>query len=385
MATDRPRIFFPNLDSLRFLAFLLVFFQHGLYNAFKSFEGESYLSDRLINFFLLGGGTGVQIFFVLSGFLITYLLLNELKTAGSIDLKKFYIRRTLRIWPLYYATVFFAFIIYPYLKSFIGIDSALCSRPWYYFTFLANFDSIHISQTCPGHSAMTQGIVWSVSIEEQFYIFWPLLFKLLPSSKHRLIFPSVIFACIAFRIYAEGEQWVLHFHTFAVMGDLAIGGFFAYLTIHNQKFLSRVKELRRKTIAFCYLLIFACYFFQDLIFVFPGAKIFDRLIFDFFWAFIIMEQCFAKNTLYPLGRNQHFSNLGKISYGLYMLHPIGILITDIALRVLRIDNNSFIILLTGGFVSLGLSILIAKLSYKWLESPFLKLKDRFAIVKTGRQ
>lgn len=383
MATDRPRIFFPNLDSLRFLAFLLVFFQHGLYNAFKSFEGESYLLNRLIKSFFMEGGTGVQIFFVLSGFLITYLLLNELKTAGSIDLKKFYLRRTLRIWPLYYATVIFAFIVYPYLKSFIGIDSGLCSRPWYYFTFLANFDSIHISQTCPGQSAMTQGIVWSVSIEEQFYIFWPLLFRFLPSSKHWLIFPSVIVASIAFRIYnADAAGKVLYFHTFAVMGDLAIGGLFAYLAMYNQKFLSRVKELPRKTIAFIYLFIFACYFFQHLIFVFPGAKIFDRLIFDFFWAFIIMEQCFAKNTLYPLSRNRHFSNLGKISYGLYMLHPVGILITDIILRVLKIDNSGFIILLIVGFVNLALSILIAKLSYKWLEAPFLRLKDRFAIIQT---
>jgi peptidoglycan/LPS O-acetylase OafA/YrhL len=197
MSDNRARVFFPNLDSLRFLAFLLVFLQHGFYNAFKPFEGYSYLSDRVISFFFTGGSTGVQVFFVLSGFLITYLLLNEQKKAGQIDLGKFYLRRTLRIWPLYYATVIFAFIIYPYLKSFIGMDSGLCSRPWYYFTFLANFDSIHISQHCPGESAMTQGIVWSVAIEEQFYIFWPLLFRLLPAFKQWLIFPLVIHVLVS--------------------------------------------------------------------------------------------------------------------------------------------------------------------------------------------
>lgn len=383
MATDRTRIFFPNLDSLRFLAFLLVFLQHGFRNAVRPLDGKSYLSDRLISFFFSGGATGVQIFFVLSGFLITYLLLNEKKTAGFIDLKKFYLRRTLRIWPLYYATVIFAFLVYPYLKSLIGVDSELCSRPWYYFTFLANFDSIYISQHCPGQSAMTQGIVWSVAIEEQFYIFWPLLFRLLPAAKHWLIFPLVIVSCLAFRAYnADAESKILYFHTFAVMGDLAIGGVFAYLAIHSQKFLLWLQELPRKTIAFFYLVIFISYFFQDFIFSFSGAEIFSRLIFDCFWAFIIVEQCFAKNVLFPLGKNKQFSKLGKISYGLYMLHPIGILITDIGFRVLKINTGPSLILIVMGLISLGISILIAKLSYRWFETPFLKLKDKFAVVKT---
>jgi peptidoglycan/LPS O-acetylase OafA/YrhL len=383
MSLERPRVFFPNLDSLRFLAFLLVFLQHGFRNAFKPFDGQSYLSDRLIGFFFTGGATGVQVFFVLSGFLITYLLLNEQKTAGQIDLKKFYLRRTLRIWPLYYATVIFAFVIYPYLKSALGIHSDLCSRPWYYFTFLANFDSIYISQHCQGESAMTQGIVWSVAIEEQFYIFWPLLFRLLPSSRQWLIFPFVIAVCLAFRIYhADSEGKILYFHTFAVMGDLAIGGLFAYGCMHSVKFLTWIQQLPKKLIAFIYVLIFVCYFFQDILFSFPGSIVFGRLVFDCFWAFIIVEQCFARNNLFALGRNQQFSHLGKISYGLYMLHPIGILITDIAFRVAKIDSNSFLVLVAMGILSFVVSILIAKLSYKWFETPFLRLKDKFAVVKT---
>lgn len=383
MSAERPRIFFPNLDSLRFLAFLFVFLSHAFGNVFKPFDGEMDISDRFISFFFSGGGTGVQIFFVLSGFLITYLLLNEQKTAGKIDLKKFYLRRTLRIWPLYYVTVIFAFIIYPYLKSAIGIHSEICSRPWYYFTFLANFDSIFINKHCPGQDAMTQGIVWSVAIEEQFYIVWPILFRILPSSRQWLIFPLVLVCCLAFRIYhADAESTFLYFHTFAVMGDLAIGGLFAYGCMHSPKFLFRLQELPRKTIAFFYLFIFICYFFRDMIFSFPGSAIYGRLIFDFFWAFIIVEQCFAKNKLFALGRNRHFSSLGKVSYGLYMLHPIGILIIDIAFRLLKINTSSSFIIVIMGIISLPISILIARLSYKWVERPFLKLKDKFAVVKT---
>ena len=380
---EDKQIFFPNLDSLRFLAFLLVFLQHGFRNAFKPFDGQHYFLDRIISFFFSGGATGVQIFFVLSGFLITYLLLNENKKAGNINLKKFYIRRTLRIWPLYFATVIFAFLIYPYIKSMIGIHSDLCSRPWYYFTFLANFDSIYISQHCPGQSAMTQSIVWSVAIEEQFYIFWPILFILMPPSKHWLVFPFVIISCLAFRIaHVETEGKILYFHTFAVMGDLAIGGLFAYLSMHSKKFLVWLQQLPKKTILFFYLFIFFCYFFQDIIFSLPGSVVYGRMIFDIFWAFIIIEQCFAKNNLFALGKNKQFSNLGKVSYGLYMLHPIGILITDISFRVLNINTSSSLTLIVMGVISLIISIMIARLSYKWFETPFLKFKDKFAVVKT---
>jgi peptidoglycan/LPS O-acetylase OafA/YrhL len=166
------------------------------------------------------------------------------------------------------------------------------------------------------------------------------------------------------------------------MGDLAIGGFFAYLCMNSKRFLYWLQELPRKTIACFYVLIFACYFFQDLIFSFPGSVVFGRLIFDCFWAFIIVEQCFSRNHLFALGKNQQFSNLGKVSYGLYMLHPIGILITDIAFRVINVNTNLSYVLIIMGMISLAMSILIAKFSYRWFETPFLRLKDKFAVVKT---
>ncbi len=103
-------------------------------------------------------GIGVSVFFVLSGFLITYIILTEIETTGSFSLKDFYIRRTLRIWPLYFAVVIFSFLLYPYLKSLIGMSTNLCSRPAFYFTFLSNFDTIHIKNYCPGSDALMQNI-----------------------------------------------------------------------------------------------------------------------------------------------------------------------------------------------------------------------------------
>ncbi|XZF13815.1 acyltransferase family protein [Chitinophagaceae bacterium MMS25-I14] len=379
MSESKKEIFFPNLDTLRFLAFFWVFLQHAFYKAFLPFEQYSYLK-RVIDFFFLGGGTGVQIFFVLSGFLITYLIIKEIHETGKLNIGNFYLRRTLRIWPLYYATVLFAFVIYPLLKGMLGIHSDLCSRPFYYFTFLANFDNIHIALNCPGKDAMTQGIVWSVSIEEQFYLLWPVLFYIFPKNRQWFIFPLVIIACIIFRANTSGPA--LYFHTLAVMGDLAIGGLFAYLSFNSSRFLNFIKELPRRTIMVVYLVIFLLYFFQDKISTFPGNAIFMRLIQDMYWIFIILEQCFAKNALFPLGRIKPFSALGKVSYGLYMLHPVAILIVDISFRVAHINNTKFGMLVLQGILSLIVSIFIAKMSFKWFETPFLRIKERFAVIKT---
>jgi len=375
------KVYFPNLDGLRFIAFLLVFLQHGFYIFFKNFEGVSFFTDQMIRLLFVNGGTGVQIFFVLSGFLITYLILKEVEYKGRLNLSFFYMRRTLRIWPLYFATVLFAFVIYPFLKGLLGIHSDLCSRPWYYFTFLSNFDSIHIAKSCPGRDAMTQGIVWSVSIEEQFYLFWPVLFFTFPRKMYWAIFPLVIFASLAFKLFNRTDETVLYFHTLSVVSDLAIGGLAAWLMLNASRLRTLIGEQSKTFIIGCYLLIAAVLFFNDLIFTFKGSTIAYRLITDFFWAYIIIEQNFSKHSFYKLGSFKTITYWGKYTYGLYMLHPVAILIVDILDRVMHLNVPVYWMLTMKGIVSFALSLLIARLSFHLFEMPFLRLKEKFTVVR----
>jgi peptidoglycan/LPS O-acetylase OafA/YrhL len=156
-------IHFAGLNGLRALAALSVVISHITLSL-----GKFHLDPKIFGTFkdgspkgLLMAGYGVTIFFVLSGFLITYLLQAE-KEAGEIDIKKFYVRRVLRIWPLYYAYFAVAVII---LRIF---DIHTDWGTWPYYIFLAaNIPFIMKS----GINSVEH--YWSLGVEEQFYLFWP--------------------------------------------------------------------------------------------------------------------------------------------------------------------------------------------------------------------
>jgi peptidoglycan/LPS O-acetylase OafA/YrhL len=164
------KVYFENLDGLRFLCFLSVFFFHSFHTDYASIQ-----SSNLYHFIrrdLFGNGNlGVNFFFVLSGFLITYLLIEEKRLNGQIDIKKFWIRRILRIWPLFYFCVVFGFYIFPFLKTAFGQHPNETASIGYYLTFTNNFD--FIKKGLPDASIL--GVLWSVAIEEQFYFVWPIV------------------------------------------------------------------------------------------------------------------------------------------------------------------------------------------------------------------
>lgn len=158
---------------------MMVLIGHTTRPLYKYLHIENICCEQLLNA-IGNGGQWVSIFFVLSGFLITYLLIDEYELNQKISIKNFYIRRALRIWPLYYLVVVFTFLIYPFLKSLVGMNHTLESSVFYHLTFLSNFDVINVTKYHLGSDAISQNVTWSVSVEEQFYLFWPMIFVFLP-------------------------------------------------------------------------------------------------------------------------------------------------------------------------------------------------------------
>lgn len=371
MNPGKQKIFFPNLDGLRFFSFLAVFMLHSLVtDAPHIHDSKWFIQLKMLSH----ADLGVSFFFVLSGFLITYLLLVENQSRGKIDVGAFYIRRILRIWPLYFFCVFYGFIITPYLRSLAGQSPFENANPWLSSTFLNNFDRIING---PPQSAVL-GVLWSIAVEEQFYLLWPLLLLIVPAKNYKWIFAAVVAVSIAYRSFVSGE--VAENHTLGVISDMAIGGFAAWLSLQNQYFEKLFTKLPKGTTLVFYIITALLIIFWYDVFTTRLLMVLRRVIMAGCFAWIIVEQNYNPKSIFKVSNFKTITRLGKYTYALYCLHPIGISFTVVALRTLGLNQHGWQILLLQLPLALLLSILLSYISYHAFEKHFLKLKDRFAYI-----
>ena len=372
----KNKVYFENLDGLRFIAFFLVFVQH-------CFALDLNISNNYIHALregaLSAGDVGVSFFFVLSGFLITYLILSEINLTGQINIKNFYIRRTLRIWPLYFGVLVLGFVIYPALKSLMGNYPAPANNPWYYFTFASNFDLINVMRNFYGQDFIALDVTWSVAIEEQFYLVWPLFFLILPKRNYHYIFWSVIIFSLLFRIYYYDDYLINYLHTFSVISDMAVGGLFAYYAINNHNFIPFFEKLKKPLIITIYVLGILLVLHRNLISeVIPPIT---RVLCSLFYAFIILEQNYCSKSVYKISGSKLLTNLGKISYGLYLLHPWSIQAIIVVKKFFNWNTSNYLIVILINATALILTIIISYISFNYFEAYFLNMKKKFALIK----
>ena len=373
MMQEKSKIFFPNLDGLRFIAFFAVFFHHSLIvNCFNSDKGS--FTHRFVAGMKENGALGVNLFFVLSGFLITYLLLSEKNKFARINIPNFYLRRTLRIWPLYFLMVFTGFVLFPLIKKMLGGIPDETHSPGFYFLFISNFEQIRKGLA----DSSILNVLWSVGVEEQFYILWPVVLFLVPVRHMLKIFALLIGITIVFRWMNKDNPGLIYFHTLSIFSDMVVGGISAWLAFSFPLFKELIQRMPRKIIISIYTagtLLILCRF---MIFSNSAYIVFERIILSLFFAFVIIEQNFAGHSFYKLRNSKFLTNWGNYTYGLYCLHTIGLLGAHIlSEKLLHLQNNWFIMGIDFS-IGLGLTMFMAYISYSWFESPFLKLKSRFA-------
>ncbi|MFA7273199.1 MAG: acyltransferase [Crocinitomicaceae bacterium] len=369
----KTKEYFHNLDGWRTISFLLVFFYHSFHT-----ENSSILNSETYIFvtkkLFINGNIGVNFFFVLSGFLITYFVIQEKLITGKIQVVNFWTRRILRIWPLYFFCVVFGFLIFPFLKIYFGQIPAETAHLLNYITFTSNFDMIN--NGLPDASIL--GVLWSVAIEEQFYLIWPILLILVPSKRFIYLFASLILINIGYRIF-NSQDIQLEMHSLSCMGDLVIGSLSAYLVLTKEKFLIFMKNLPKWAIMMFYFGLFSFLFFRTQISnVSPVLLIFERLILAIFIAVIILEQNYAVHSFFKMKNFKMLSRLGKYTYSMYCLHFVGILITLQLTKLLKFNTELWQVLIFETLLSMILTIVMAYLSYQYLEKPVLKLKKRFS-------
>lgn len=396
-------IYFPNLDGLRFIAFLLVFVNHVV--ACLGHKTVNPLVNKIKTDYLLNGDLGVNFFFVLSGFLITYLLLKEKEKHSTINVRSFYLRRVLRIWPLYFLVLFIGLAIIPLFTTAlpagfpISNSTTIMNKNLYMF-FLGNFDYVK-----NGISNAIVGVLWSVSIEEQFYLFWPLLLLIIPRKHLTKLFIALIAFSIYYRLFGmagKTQNLMQHYHTFSCLSDLAMGALFAKLC-GSEKFIDFFRKLNPIVIILVYLTGFTLIalrmdffhleltqneYLKQINFHSNGIKprpqqywrSFMPVVYSLFFAFVMMEQIFAERSIFKIGRIKLFTYLGKISYGLYCFHMVALFIVVYVMMKMgysvTVPDKKIIII--EAITAFGLTILISIVSYNYFEKKFLLLKTKIA-------
>lgn len=367
MPSTKSKTWFKGLDALRFFAAFLVLLMH-VHLGIKQ-AGLPLITEIPI---LLKGFSAVSFFFVLSGFLITYLLFSEIEKTNTVDVKVFYLKRVFRIWPLYFLIVgfglFFYWTVVPALGISFPIDYSKPLAVFLYVFFAANLmNSIY-------HVGGMLHVTWSIAVEEQFYLFWaPLMRRFKNQVPYLIAFVTVFFWIVNtlnglnFFGLSEGLQVFVNTLQFHYMG---IGASIAYLLYFKRKWLLGLVIFTSKRIQFLLLgsLVSFLFFYSKSTI---GEAIFN-LPLGLLFAWLILNVSVNKRSIINLDKPV-LNYLGSISYGVYMLHmPIVYALSFIAGK-LPLDGLPPLVFFTA-FLTLTMlsTITAAHISQKVLEQPILK-------------
>lgn len=352
----------PNLDALRFLAFLAVMLAH-VYNASMEHTNDAGLYSFYL--FMKYGVWGVNFFFVLSGFLITRLLLNDVITYGKPKLLRFYKRRVLRIWPLYVVVLIGAALHY----MIFNVEDTN-THWWYFILFAGNFHILF--EGYPYSSSLSS--LWTIAVEEQFYLLSPLLVFLF-HKRIAWVALLILIISVAFRFWVVTEKSIsdkhIYFNTFSVMNDLAIGMLMAALTQRLAANSIRLNGLVQ--IAIAVGLICLVWMFERMDNKIISAP-FDRVVLALFFAFVVFQQVFVSNRGFNLQSVPGINYLGKISYGLYMYHMFALQVVYFLFERFNVSLAALNGLVVFPIAVLVVTFFIAATSYELFEKKILRLK-----------
>jgi peptidoglycan/LPS O-acetylase OafA/YrhL len=358
----QDRFHLKGLNGLRAIAALAVVVSHTL------LAGPSFgLPARQKGLDL--AGFGVTIFFALSGFLITYLLLLEKEKFATINIKAFYIRRILRIWPLYY----FYLIVCVFVMVYFHL--ADLPGPLGFYIFLsANIPFI------TGTALPLIGHYWSLGVEEQFYLFWPwVVGKSSRIIRVLLIFIGVfILLKIGFAALYRytGIIWpytIMSVCRFECMAIGALGAVFSF-----------TGDIRFRKIVFHPVSEIIAWLVIVLLFLesFHISSAIDNDIIAAISVVLIMNVSFNNKKIVGLD-NAVFNFLGKISYGIYVYHPLVIFFAIRMFKKLSIGLTDFQTYVTVISFILLLTISVAWTSYEFFEKKFLRRKEKYAAIPSS--
>jgi len=348
---------------LRFLAFLAVFIHHGIY--------------RIAPVLSVCGEFGLCFFFFLSSFLITELLQREKDITGSIRVRDFYVRRVLRIWPLYFGSIILAIVIGVVVPSYHAPILFVLS----YGLMLGN---VYIGRY--GFPGTLADYLWSISIEEQFYLLWPLLntwlrrralvtflFAVPPVSAVTILVLAYFHATPARGIWTNSLVQLQMF-ALGALTALALKG-------RIPAFPAQLRLALSISASICWWLAADLSGIDDRIPRGGYAPMMGYWGVSVGCALFLLSALGLEPRVIPKG----LIYLGKISYGLYVFHQLGLEMASYCMNhMLGLRSATSHTTYGIGHLAIGLTftLTMASLSYRYCEMPFLQWKQRFTVVLT---
>jgi peptidoglycan/LPS O-acetylase OafA/YrhL len=366
--------YFYQFNALRFFAALLVLVGHA--EALRVSEGgESLHSFDFFN----NGQHAVTFFFVLSGFLITFLLLKERNKTKTVQVKSFYWKRIVRIWPLYFLLIFIGLVLQP-----ISID--LLNLP-YEMPYSWQESSLLFITFLPGIITFYFGNhllepLWSIGVEEWFYLIWGPLLKYVPKDLWKWIL-FLLFLKLGLNYFASLQifppviAYIIRMMRFEA---LFIGGLFACTFFFASNLQNKLSKIRLVVLLIsmlsCFLIIFNGSFFDQLLLkIGVEDKSLNLFICSIFFGLLIWSIAW-KNKKTKFLDAPFMDYLGEISYGIYMYHLVVITIVWDVLQPLNLEFKLETLLYH--LFGIAFTISLAALSKTYFENPILKLKNRFS-------
>jgi peptidoglycan/LPS O-acetylase OafA/YrhL len=358
------RTYYPVLDGLRGVAILLVVFYHNF---------------GFINYFFFGW-LGVDLFFVLSGYLITDILLGEMHQSNA--LKRFYIRRVLRIFPLYYLSLVLFLLILPQFERFKEPLGYFVNHQGWMWAYLQNWLFI----VDPPRYTDFLVHYWSLAVEEQFYILWPVAILVLRKVKRLLFFISLLLVLVLLArtlvwFYKIEDIAYFNLYTFSRIDGICIGCMVALIRYLDPAFLSR----NRAWIVLAFAGLNFIFFFinQQYNFQFPYLALIGYTTFAMLFGLLVHEGVVGKDRVINALFNQRILKFfGKISYGFYLVHwPVYMLLNagifNIAKDYLPSQGRFNMAMIFSSLICTIAGIAVSLVSYHFFEKHFLRLKERF--------
>ncbi|MEQ9219054.1 MAG: acyltransferase [Cyclobacteriaceae bacterium] len=359
MTDKNQRQFFPEIETLRAIAVIMVMLAHFI--------------PKTSAFHIPYMFYGVDLFFTISGFLITYILLGQIEanqhSSGGL-IKNFFVRRVLRLFPVYYAFIGFFFILRNVFSVYIWTND----YNLYFFSYLQNMYYFYQGALNTSFSHL-----WSLGVEEQFYLVWPFLVIFIPKRHLVKVFVLFIVSSILLNVIYQPTVDAFRVLTVANLHTLGGGALLAFLLRYRDQ--SKVYQFLVNNRLMLLVLSLAVFV---ITLNYQGAiKEVQILLIELFLAFTTFMAVLISIHGWPsvfgsLFRSRHVQHIGKVSYGIYLFHMLIPVVLSIIIE--KVPIMKFLLpeqIMLRVFLLIVYSYVLAIISYNAYEIHFLKLKARF--------